>query len=166
MSKQGDLKVSLDTMQAEEQLDGLAEQIRGLGESIQDVEKKKALGMIRSMAETLQSAQTAITQTMAVVDKLGDGFTEATGQEVEQLTGKFRQQKQAAEEATAAYQNYKKRQAKKAPALTIQRGKREGSGHSAPFGFIEVKTARNRARKIGINDILAVELDFFDGQAD
>ena len=34
MSKQGDLKVSLDTMQAEEQLDGLAEQIRGLGESI------------------------------------------------------------------------------------------------------------------------------------
>ena len=42
MSKQGDLKVSLDTMQAEEQLDGLAEQIRGLGESIQDVEKKGA----------------------------------------------------------------------------------------------------------------------------
>ena len=81
--------------------------------------------MIRSMAETLQSAQTAITQTMAVVDKLGDGFTEATGQEVEQLTGKFRQQKQAAEEATAAYQNYKKEASEESASPNNSEGKKE-----------------------------------------
>ena len=118
------------------------------------------------MAETLQSAQTAITQTMAVVDKLGDGFTEATGQEVEQLTGKFRQQKQAAEEATAAYQNYKKRQAKKAPALTIQRGKKRRERTFGALWLYRSKNSAEQGKKNWNKRYIGGGIGFFDGQAD